>query len=423
MTAFLEAAIETAGTVPAAVADSFGAAADETETVQLRAQLERYENAIAAIGRLFDAAARGDLEPRLPALGENDDLVAVRDRINEFLDLTDAYVRESQASLKSASEQRFYRRFLPRGMLGRFGAGATTINTAITSMAATQDRLEAAHAERQRLADEFEKVVLGLSDRVSTAASEMESAAHGLAGTAEQTADRAGLVATNAETATDAVTVAAAAVEELASTVGAIASQTEESNRAGEQAVRDAEATHATVGTLATASQEIGAIVGLIQQVASQTRLLALNATIEAARAGELGKGFAVVASEVKTLASQTSEATDRISAQIDSIQGTAEQVVSAIDGITGSVRGMGSNLGMIAQAVAEQRRATGELSETTTRAAAAVTEVGADIGEIGTATESTSAGATQLTSSSRELTRLAADLREQVGAFLTAIR
>ena len=57
--------------------------------------------------------------------------------------------------------------------------------------------------------------------------------------------------------------------------------------------------------------------MSLITGIAEQTNLLALNATIEAARAGDAGKGFAVVASEVKTLATQTSQATSEISRQI----------------------------------------------------------------------------------------------------------
>ena len=60
-------------------------------------------------------------------------------------------------------------------------------------------------------------------------------------------------------------------------------------------------------------SEEIGAVIDLIGDIASRTNLLALNATIEAASAGEAGKGFAVVASEVKELAKQTHSATERL--------------------------------------------------------------------------------------------------------------
>jgi len=365
--------IETSATEPGDP-EVIGELDAELTELSAEAKLRVYEQAIAALADLFRAAETGDLEPRLPVLGDTPDLIGVRDSVNHFLDLTDAYIRESQASLDAASQDKFYRRFLTRGMLGSFEGGAITINTAIEAMSRTNARLENAHEERRRLADEFEEVVLGLSDQVSAAASEVQSAARGLAGTAEQTAERAGLVASNSDTATHAVTVAAAAVEELASTVGSIAEQTDESNRAGEQAVRDAEATHDTVSLLADASQEIGAIIGLIQQVASQTRLLALNATIEAARAGEAGKGFAVVAGEVKSLSNQTSDATGQIAQQVNEIRSVSQDAVVAIS-------------------------------------------------SIGEGAATTSAAAEQLTSAALELSRLAADLSTQVADFLERIR
>ena len=81
------------------------------------------------------------------------------------------------------------------------------------------------------------------------------------------------------------------------------------------------------------AAEKVGSVVGLISRIAAQTNLLALNATIEAARAGEAGKGFAVVASEVKSLAMQTSKATQEVSAQIGKIQEATRHSVEEITG------------------------------------------------------------------------------------------
>ena len=100
-----------------------------------------------------------------------------------------------------------------------------------------------------------------------------------------------------------------------------------------EKAVARAVQTNETIKSLSDAANKVGSVVGLISRIAAQTNLLALNATIEAARAGEAGKGFAVVASEVKSLAMQTSKATQEIGGQIGKIQEATRHSVEEITG------------------------------------------------------------------------------------------
>jgi len=110
---------------------------------------------------------------------------------------------------------------------------------------------------------------------------------------------------------------------------------------ATDRTIADLGHTDSTVRSLSAAAERIGAVVKLIEAIASQTSLLALNATIEAARAGAAGRGFAVVASEVKTLAQQTAKATGDISAQIHDIQHAVSETVEAIAGVSSSVTTM----------------------------------------------------------------------------------
>jgi len=68
-------------------------------------------------------------------------------------------------------------------------------------------------------------------------------------------------------------------------------------------------------------SQEISAVVGLINTISERTHVLAMNAAMQAATAGEAGRGFAVVAEEVQRLSENARQATAQISQLVHNIQ------------------------------------------------------------------------------------------------------
>ena len=299
---------------------------------------------------------------------------------------------------------------------------------AIRRLEAGQNEMKRrAEAERQaaigKLAQEFEAAVKVVVDSVSAASTELKSSAETLAATAEETSRQSATVAAATEEAAANVETVATATEELSASISEIGRQVEHSSEVTRKAVEEAQSTGTAVDGLAKAAQRIGDVVKLIQDVASQTNLLALNATIEAARAGEAGKGFAVVASEVKALATQTSKATEEISAQIADIQGATGHTVTAIQSIAGTVGQINEVSSAIASAVQEQSAATQEISGNVQQAAKGTTEITTNIAGVTQAAGETGAAANQVLAAASELSQQAEKLRGEVDRFLTNIR
>jgi methyl-accepting chemotaxis protein len=286
---------------------------------------------------------------------------------------------------------------------------------------------ERAAADRRKamldLADSFEAAIKGVVEGVSSAATELQSNASSLSGTAEEATRQSTTVAAATTQASANVTTVAAAAEELSSSITEISRQVADSSNVARTAVDEAAKTGETVESLAQAAERIGGIVQLINDIASQTNLLALNATIEAARAGEAGKGFAVVASEVKNLASQTAKATEDISVQIGGMQQVTRSAAEAMGHIRSTIARINEIASGIAAAVEEQSAATQEISNNAQQAASGVDEVARNIGGVNQAANEVGGAAGEVLGASSELSRQSESLRREVDSFIAKIR
>jgi methyl-accepting chemotaxis protein len=352
----------------------------------------------------------GDYDVAVPSLARGDEIGAMARATERFRENL-VRMRTLEAEQKEAEA---------RAAADRLAADAReTERQKATEQKAAADKQAAMHA----LAGQFQAAVGDIVDTLSSASSELESAAGTLTQTAEVTQRLSGVVAGASTQASQNVQSVAAATDELTASVNEISRQMQESSKIAADAVAQASKTDARIAALSQSAGRIGDVVKLITAIAEQTNLLALNATIEAARAGEAGRGFAVVAQEVKALAAQTAKATDEISTQIAGMQAATQESVAAIKEICVTIGRISEISSTISSAVEGQGAATQEIGRNVGAAARGTAEVASNITEVNRGAGDTGSASARVLSSAQSLSKESGRLKIEVDKFLQTVR
>ncbi|WP_421936892.1 HAMP domain-containing methyl-accepting chemotaxis protein [Phenylobacterium sp.] len=248
------------------------------------------------------------------------------------------------------------------------------------------------------------KGIVGNAGGIRTGSREITVASDDLAKRTEQQA--AGLEET------------AAALDEITATVKRTAEASRDARAAVGAAREAAEASGAVVGKAITAmgqiessAQQIGQIIGVIDEIAFQTNLLALNAGVEAARAGDAGRGFAVVASEVRALAQRSAEAAKEIKALISNSTHHVGEGVQLV-GETGKA------LERIAEEVTRINGLVTEIAASAQEQATGLDQVNVAVNQMDQVTQQNAAMVEESTAASHALAREADNLSGLMSQF-----
>jgi len=222
-------------------------------------------------------------------------------------------------------------------------------------------------------------------------------------------------------------------IAESAQRVAQIAEQTAAAARAGEGTVdkgqeaisgirRQIDQVVSHMLDLGRKSQEIGAVLDIVSELAEQTNILAINATIEATGAGEAGKRFAVVAEEIRKLADRVANSTKGIRSQVDDVRGAVNTTVmatesgaKAVDAGARQFTEVTLAFKQIAGLVGTTTEAAREIELSTKQQATAAEQVRIAVTDVAQSTQETETSSAQTQQTASQLAGLSLDLRRLI--------
>ncbi|WP_312246411.1 methyl-accepting chemotaxis protein [Stutzerimonas nitrititolerans] len=316
-------------------------------------------------------------------------------------------VAETVASGNLSKTVNVHGRDEPAQLLAALKAMQGKLRETLERIAQSSDQLAAAAEELNVVTEDSARGLAQQNqelEQAATAVNEMTAAVDEVARNAVSTSEASKASDANAQQGQEQVNNTVISISKLAGEVGDTSIQ---------------------VKSLADRVYDISKVLDVIRSIAEQTNLLALNAAIEAARAGDAGRGFAVVADEVRALAHRTQQSTTEIEQMITGVRQGADQAVASMSESAERANATLLLAEAAGQALKEITNAISQISERNLVIASAseeqaqvAREVDRNLVNIRDLAVQTSAGATQTTAASQDLSRLAIDLNTLVGRF-----
>ena len=275
-----------------------------------------------------------------------------------------------------------------------------------------------------------------LTQQIASAVQHVQRSSNELQSAATQQAAGARESSTSMTEITTTITELLAAsrqIAESAQRVAGVAEQTADAARLGDGTVQLAKESITGIRQqvdmvvdhmldLGRKSQQIGAVLEIVSELAEQTNILAINATIEATGAGEMGKRFGVVADEIRKLADRVAGSTKEIRGLIDDVRGAVNTTVMATETGSKAVDMGARQFGEVATAfmriaslVATTTEAAREIELSTKQQTTAVEQVNIAIANTAQSTRETEASSGQTFQTAKQLASLSKDLLSMV--------